>query len=39
VDVLLTDADIVTMAAGAGPVRSMLVTRGHENKHRPVSLW
>jgi predicted amidohydrolase YtcJ len=25
VDVLLTDADIVTMAAGAGPARSMLV--------------
>ncbi len=24
-DVLLTDADIVTMAAGAGPARSMLV--------------
>jgi predicted amidohydrolase YtcJ len=25
VDVLLTDADIITMAAGAGPARSMLV--------------
>ena len=24
-DVLLTDADIVTMAAGAGPARSMLI--------------
>src|SRR5499427_1928916 len=28
VDVLLTDADIVTMAAGAGPARSMLVRDG-----------
>jgi hypothetical protein len=25
VDVLVTDADIITMAAGAGPARSMLV--------------
>ena len=28
-DLLLTDADIVTMAAGAGPARSMLVRDDH----------
>ena len=28
-DVLLTDADIITMAAGAGPASSMLIRDGH----------